>query len=298
MATPTSEKPNGATIDGHSYKTGGQDRMGRTIKEVYAYGKDYVIYFTDHEYSKDHAGRELFYETDPPLKKGNSGKADTELAGINRLLDLNQNIRSREYKFNVSTLELAAGALKMFFRKEETEALEVLKGLHDKLQAKEEGQRRLMYQLGAIAVVALVWGVFLAIQYVTFIHGEWYAWILAGALAVAGGLFSVFLNINSLEVSINQSTWFLLAAGATRSIVAFLAGVGMLLAMRSKIFAGITYDSAHPAVLGAALSLVEMFFCFLAGFSEAFVPNILSKAAAGKSGKGAAGKGKAGHAKP
>ena len=106
----------------------------------------------------------------------------------------------------------------------------------------------------------------------------WLPWILAAALAILGGLFSVCLNLGSLEVNVNQQKWFLLIAGATRSIVAFLAGIGLLLAMRSKMFAGIAYQDGKPPD-GTALQIAEMFFCFLAGFSESFVPNILSKAA-------------------
>jgi hypothetical protein len=99
---------------------------------------------------------------------------------------------------------------------------------------------------------------------------------------MAGGLFSVCLNLGSLEVNVNQQKVFLLSAGATRSIVAFLAGIGLLLAMRSKMFAGITYKENAPPLAGEALEIAEMFFCFLAGFSESFVPNILSKSADAK----------------
>jgi hypothetical protein len=76
---------------------------------------------------------------------------------------------------------------------------------------------------------------------------------------------------------VNQKKFFLFFAGTTRAIVALLAGVGLLLAMRSKVFAGITYKGDPPQV-AEGLMAAEMFFCFLAGFSETFVPNILSKA--------------------
>src|ERR1043166_3768514 len=67
--------------------------------------------------------------------------------------------------------------------------------------------------------------------------------------------------------------------GMTRAAVALLAGIALLLAMRSKIFAGITYPADKVPLIGDPLPIVEMFFCFLAGFSESFVPNILSKTA-------------------
>jgi hypothetical protein len=239
---------------------------------VYAVDDNYVIYFI---------GCELYYETMPSLQK-DLGSADAALARINRLLDDNPTEGTREYDINISTLELAADAFEMFFCGERTEALEILNGIRDKLQAKEEGKRRLMYEVGTALITALAWILYLCFKTEGFMPAEWYPWMLAAALAMGGGLFSVCLNLGSLEVNVNQQKVFLLMAGATRSIVAFLAGVGLLLAMRSKVFAGITYKEGELPLVGDALQIAEMFFCFLAGFSESFVPNILSKSADAK----------------
>jgi hypothetical protein len=179
-------------------------------------------------------------------------------------------------------LELAADAFEMFFCGERSEALEILNGIRDKLQAKEEGQRRLMYQLGTVLITALVWILYLRLRSKGSMPAEWAPWILAAALAILGGLFSVCLNLGSLEVNVNQQKWFLLIAGATRSIVAFLAGIGLLLAMRSKMFVGAVYAKDGLPSVFEQLQIAEMFFCFLAGFSESLVPNILAKTADAK----------------
>jgi hypothetical protein len=254
-----------------TYRAGEGDRAGRKIRKVYAVGDGYVLYFI---------GSELYYETAPMVGK-DLGPADSALARINRLLDGNPEEGTREYNINVSTLELAADAFEMFFCGERNEALEILNGIRDKLQVKEEGHRRLWYQGGTVAITAVVWGLYLLFQSKDSMPAEWYSWILAAALAMLGGLFSVCLNIGSLEVNVNQQQGFLLLAGVTRSIVAFLAGIALLLAMRSKMFAGIAYHDGAPSD-GAPLELAEKFFCFLAGFSESFVPNILSKTADAK----------------
>jgi hypothetical protein len=263
-----------ANPDWHTYRAGEGDRAGRKIRKIYAVGDGYVIYFI---------GCELYYETSPMLGK-DLGTADSALARINRLLDANPEEGTREYQINVSTLELAADAFEMFFCGERNEALEILNGIRDKLQAKEEGQRRLMYQLGTVLITAVVWALYLWCQSRGSMPAAWLPWILAAALAILGGLFSVCLNLGSLEVNVNQQKWFLLIAGATRSIVAFLAGIALLLAMRSKMFAGIAYKDDMTPSAGNPLEIAEMFFCFLAGFSESFVPNILSKSADPKSG--------------
>jgi len=256
-----------ATPNWREYRAGSGDKAGRKITRIYAADQDYVIYFLECD---------LYYETSPEIEH-DLGTADAALARINRLLDANPPKNSREYDENCSILELAADALEMFFCGEKAEATEILNGLCDKLKAKEEGQRRLFYQLGTFAITVLVWVAYLLwLGKGWFAHG-WEPWFLAAALAMAGGLFSVCLSIGSLEVNVNQEKLFLLFAGGTRAIVALLAGAGVLLAMRSKIFAGITY-SKDPPNIGEALITAEMFFCFLAGFSETFVPNILSKA--------------------
>jgi hypothetical protein len=253
-----------AVSDWRKYEVNKGDRAGRQITKIYALDDRYVIYFV---------GCELFYEPTTGLVT-DLGKADAALARISRLLDLNQKKGSKEYNFDLSTLELAADALEMFFCEEKTEALEILDGVRDKLQEKEEAQRRLAYQLGTVSITALAWILYLFLKS----YHLWNPWILSAAFAMAGGVFSVCLNIASLEVNVNQAHVFVFFAGATRSVIAFLAGIGLLLALRSKMFAGATYAGVVPGP-GGPLEITEMFFCFLAGFSEAFVPNILSKSA-------------------
>lgn len=270
--TPAPAESITANPNWRTYRAGEGDRAGRTITKVYAVADNYVIYFI---------GCELYYETTTPGK--DLASADAALARINRLLDANPSPGTREYEINVSTLELAGDAFEMFFSGERTEALEILSSLRDKLQAKEEGQRRLNYQLGTFLITLASWILYLLLLFMDLIPAKWEPWILAAVLAMAGGLFSVCATIGSLEVNVNQKHFFLFIAGTTRAVVALLAGVGLLLAMRSKMFAGITYKSDPPDVADA-LKAAEMFFCFLAGFSESFVPNILSKTADTKTG--------------
>lgn len=271
-----------ANPDWQTYRAGEGDRAGRKITKVYAVGDGYVLYFI---------GCELYYETSPALAK-DLGPADSALARINRLLDSNPQ-NPREYDINISTLELAADAFEMFFCGERTEALDILNSIREKLQAKEEGQRRLFYEAGTVLFTVVVWVLYLLLQSKgviplwlqskVYIPEKWYPWILAAALAMLGGLFSVCLNLGTLEVNVNQQKLFLGIAGATRSIIAFLAGIALLLAMRSKVFAGIVYEKDKMPSVDSALQIAEMFFCFLAGFSESLVPNILSKSADQKS---------------
>jgi hypothetical protein len=247
------------------YRTGGVDRAGREIEKLYALDDAYVIYFSDCE---------LFYETIPGLVK-DLGPTNAALARINRLLPDNpKNKGTDTYRNKFSTLELVADACEMVFCGEMADGLEILKGIQDKLLTTEEGKRRLMYQLASVSITVLLWILYLWVRSWSCFATAWGPWMLAAVLAAAGGVFSVCLNVDKLDVSVNQEKGFLLAAGATRSLVALLAGIALLLAMRSKMFAGIAYEGKPPSVF-EALTIAEMFFCFLAGFSESFVPNIL-----------------------
>jgi hypothetical protein len=254
--------------DWKTYRAGQGDRAGRKIDRLYAVGDDYVIYFS---------GCELFYEIGPSITQ-DLGKADVALARINWLLPLvdPEDTKSVRYQDKYSTLELVVDAFEMIFCGEVEEGESILEDNRDKLQTAAEGRRRLFYQAGAVCPTLLLWLVYLSLHRLGYVPNGWEPWMLAAALSMAGGAFSVFLNLGSLQVTINQPQLFLGTAGATRSGVALLAGVGALLAMRASMVAGFAYRTpSGPPSVRDGLVVVEMFFCFLAGFSETFVPNIL-----------------------
>lgn len=215
------------------------------------------------------------YSTRRPGLVKDLGPTNAALAHINRLLPDNPKSKESEiYRNKFSTLELVADACEMVFCGEAADALDILKQIQDRLQTTEEGKRRLMYQLASVLITVFLWIFFLYAVNQSRLPADWEPWMLAAGLAAAGGVFSVCLNVATLEVSVNQQKGFLLAAGATRSLIALLAGIALLLAMRSKMFVGIVYNGEPPLAV-EHLTMAEMFFCFLAGFSESFVPNIL-----------------------
>jgi hypothetical protein len=268
---PDPKMPDPAIIaDWHLYEKGGRDTAGRVIENIYTRDKDYVIYFS---------GGDMFYEAAEPLLE-KLGNANVALARINRLLPATASSEK------TSTLELVADAFEMIFMDQVAEGLGILSDIRDKLQIAPESIRRLVYQLGAITVTVTVWIVYLVMHSYHWMPHGWDPWMLAAALALAGGAFSICLNLGSLQVSVNQGLGFLYSAGTTRSVVALLSGVGLLLAMRAKMIAGLAYgNNARDAV--ALLNEAEMFFCFLAGFSETFVPNILRDSEKNPAGGGA-----------
>jgi hypothetical protein len=162
----------------------------------------------------------------------------------------------------------------MIFCGEVDEGVALLEEILEKLRTVAEGKLRLWYQFGTISITVIAWSVYLFVHQIGSMPKGWDPWMLSATLAMAGGMFSVCLNIGSLPVTVNQQLMFLLFAGMTRSVVALLAGIGLLLAMRAKIVVPFVYGGVYPDA-ASILQNAEMFFCFLAGFSEAFVPNIL-----------------------
>jgi hypothetical protein len=247
-----------------NYQKGECDKDGNVIDRIYARDGNYVIYFS---------GCELFYETDPELIK-NLGPANSALGRINRLLSWIDDSENKKdtwgYRHKYSTLELVGDALEMSFLQQFDDGQKVLNEIEDRLKTAEENKFRTHYQFGTVAVTVLAW-----ILYACFhLAGHEPPYLIAAALGLAGGTFSVFLKLGSLPVNLNLRPWHLFLTGTTRSIIALLAGIALLLAMRSKMFAAIAYKGDPPELLDA-LKVAEYFFCFLAGFSESLVPNLL-----------------------
>jgi hypothetical protein len=241
------------------------DTAGHTITEIYAYSDEFVIYFVKGE---------LYYEcTDPLLEE--MGAADLALAKINRLLPAIAIKDSEWFHENKQlTLELAADAIEMILCAHPTEGMETLDHIVDRLQTVAEDKRRFAYQGGMMMGVFLVWALYLTFHSTHIMPAGWEPWFLACALGVAGGALSVCLDLKNLMVSVNQNFSFLLLNGLTRAIVAIVAGAAALLAMRGKMLGGIVYTGGIPE-MADPLRSAELFFCFLAGFSETFVPNLL-----------------------
>jgi hypothetical protein len=284
--TPSQEPPKPEPA-WKGYVAGGKDSAGHIIDEIHAINDRYVIYFTVSR---------LGFEVVPSLEQ-QLGNAEVLVARIIRLLPTPKDAKgkSRAVRRTHGILRLVATALEMIFNGHLAEGLGILSDIRDKLATTADGGLRLCYQAGALGLTLIGWILYLvlhtgywticrrhglpscpahAVTIIHFMPKGWDPWFLAAVLGMAGGALSVCLNLSSLNVSLNQRTLFLLAAGATRSVVALIAGAAMLLAMRAKMFGTAAYGTVDPASL-TYLIAAEMFFCFLAGFSESLIPNIL-----------------------
>ena len=257
------------------YEHGKEDINGHVIESIHTRCPDFVIYFCKQDGLSD-----LYYEcTDGLLKT--TATPNAHLAKINRLVSDNEKQR-RE------TLECVADAFEMWLCGQTKESEAILTEIIEQLAVWRETRGRLSYQSAALFAAIATWALYLCNR-----NGAWLLlldpWLLAAALGATGGFFSVCLNLASIKVNVNQSSSQLYIAGATRAAVALIAAVACLLAVRGKIILGLAATAETAGAQETGIPAAVLFFLFLAGFSETFIPNVLrdseKNAATGGSGK-------------
>ena len=261
--------------DWRNYELGSRDINDHVITLIHARCPEFVIYFC----GGDEDGRawmdklfrkgkdlDLYYEcTDALLKR--TPVANACLAQINRLV-------TSEKEKRRETLECVADAFEMLFCEQRKEAEAVLKDIVTQLEVWRETRGRLYDHAATLVAAVVVWILLLTNKYLHLMP-ELDPWLLAAALGVTGGFFSVCLNLASIRVNVNQSLRTLSYSGSTRAAVALIAGVACLLAVRGKVILGQAATDAGGLEGSNDVSPAIMFFLFLAGFSETFIPNVL-----------------------
>lgn len=127
---------------------------------------------------------------------------------------------------------------------------------------------RLIYLVSVMGACASIWaagGLYFAIVKPPYSQLFWFQ---AMALGSTGGLFSVVANQARIPVDLNNSKFMHGATAASRALVGLIAGAVCLLSIKGGIFLGLVER-------GTTSEMSELFFCFLSGFSETFIPNIL-----------------------
>jgi hypothetical protein len=153
----------------------------------------------------------------------------------------------------------------------------LLEAIIEHLREATMAGQRLFYFLSSTASAVVVWITYLILHSGGTKSGDWMPagwepWFLAASLGAVGGLLSVCMRLGTISIYLSQAWYVTLWAGLTRILIALLGGCACLLAIRSQVIMGIAAgDEVSSAV---PLVLPEMFFCFLAGFSETFVANI------------------------
>ena len=261
----------GKFYDWLAYERLEKDCNGHVIDSIHARCADFVIYFC-REGDTPQGASDLYYECTEDLLKM-MASANAALAKVNRMLP-------DEEKKRREILEFVADAFEMRLCGQKDESDKILTDIVTQLQVSKETRGRLWYQSATLVTAIGVWALYFLLP--AFADGanltQVKPWILAAALGATGGFFSVCLNLGSIQVNANQSLLPLFFGGATRAAVALIAAIACLLAVQGKIILGLVGDVSNPETAGEIIRPAVMFFLFLAGFSETFIPNVLRDA--------------------
>jgi hypothetical protein len=246
-----------------SYKRGEQDDEGCLIEEIFVRARSYVIYQAD--------GLVNFQGEDDAIQRADQVADLLHMVSILRPSDRTGAMAVNQQVARAVDLCLAGRleASKLLFQV-------IVQQLE---QAALAGQR-LFYFLAATVSAFVVWVIYLILHSGGSRPGDlmppgWEPWFLAASLGAVGGLLSVCMRLGTIAIYPSQAWYVTLWAGVTRILIALLGGCACLLAIRSKVIMGIA--AGDGASSGVPLAVAEMFFCFLAGFSETFVANIFRR---------------------
>lgn len=231
------------------YKVGDSDGQGRRIDMIFSHFEQYTIY---------EANKTLQVEGDT-----------TRLDACPQLnLLLNKAIalsrghqrRKRQVFYQLST------AIDQCMAGHPGDAVKTMHGLIDALSRRAVSVSRLYYLSSAVSATVLLWLAVIVIN--VFLPGaDVMVWSIVVALGGTGALFSVMLNQRNISVDLDDSAMVHWAGGASRVAIGMIAGGICHLAIKAKI--ALTFVIDAPEYYGV------YFFCFVAGFSETFVPNLL-----------------------
>ena len=130
---------------------------------------------------------------------------------------------------------------------------------------------KLNYLLTCLAVVglmSLIGGLYHFLGWQSF-YPELRTYIAIAILGSFGGFLSVSIRINQLQLDLEAGSFLPRITALTRMFMAILSSLIALIVIRSNLIFGVLNESTNPYVVYT--------LAVLAGFSESFIPNVLSR---------------------
>jgi hypothetical protein len=235
-----------------NYNVGGVDQKGRKIDKIYSHNKKYIIY---------EAENLLQFEGDTTAL--DRAPVVSDLLTRAMALSPADLLRKRRVFLQIAI------ALDQCMEGDVAGCTLTLNAILERLKNAESALARLRYLGGAVIACALSWVVFAACRYgINFAWPE-LVWFQLIAFGATGAMFSVLLTQRGIPVNLDESAAVHWTAGASRIVIGLIAATCVYVAIKAKIFLAITED--------LAADYATLFFCFLSGFSETFVPNLLKE---------------------
>ncbi len=173
---------------------------------------------------------------------------------------------------------------------------QVLARVDARLRSLVKSQYRRQYVIGNIKAFALLEAGLLVVLALSSsgvgdspVTHDYAAYAVCGAL---GAFLSVISSIRTLDFDLNLTTWEHVFAGATRIMIGVIGAWVVALALNSALVDP-TFGGQGRAVAAGARDVLTtreamyLFLCFIAGFSESLVPNLLRRGEEAAVGEGA-----------
>ncbi len=256
------------------YRVGELDRTGKLIEYIYHSTDDYIIYRTNK------VVRWLF-------NKDLENAAYKEYEdSINKIIkDLGYiEFKNPEEVERVETINrLTAKGIRLALQKDENSAKEVLEIANDRLESFRKIDAKLRYLIASFyAANAIIFAILFSIALPTFykkhiidifqefsIQGHFIIAISCGAL---GGFLSVATGIKRIDIDPDSDV---MIAGMSRIFIAVISSVIIYIALRANLLPDLS-----QLLLNEESRQVDAwrvgFISVVAGFTESFVPNILT----------------------
>lgn len=235
------------------YRVDGEDMYGRIITNIYCHTDKYVVYQSNGHLRFD--GETTVYDSDFEVQ-----------SLLEQTLALTPSDKVKKNKIFVS---LSMGLVACLEGNTE-QAQKAIKRTLYRLIKKSQQTGQLFYLLGS-SVVGLIFTL-IALAVVLNLDSKpqnlelIFFCITSGAL---GGIFSVMLNLKSIDVDNDSGQLYLISSGASRILISVVGAFFTFVAIKGGLILQL-FDKVESNYTLYA-------FTFLAGFSEKFVPNKLKK---------------------
>lgn len=237
--------------DWRDYKKDGNDKKGRKITAIYAHDTNHIIYQSDDGLQIE--GNVESLDKDPEVNH--------YVSQIKALAPVSALEKSLHYSQLATALSSCVGG-------DMTGCKTQLKRIFESLQNKRNAVARLIYLWAAVGFAAAIWIIILLISNTNGSNWWGLTWALSISFGATGGVLSVASRQQQIPVDPNRNPQMHISNGMARIILAALSGLACFLAIKSGVILNLLQEQSNDYDV--------LFFCFLSGFSEKFMPNVLS----------------------
>jgi hypothetical protein len=248
---------------------GKKDHSGYKIIDVLAKGNEYAIYEIDHEA----IDKKLRFTID-----GKDDQSEEELVKRYNCVKVNY-IKAKGLLYRASHFGMmknrVAHALATAFTHDANEANKQFEDLIQEINKEYVDSYRKRITYIAPAYIMLL-AIFVVVKCFDVSNSTKEIYLMSFA-AIIGAAFSLTINLKNIRFEIELSKWIYVIYGVERIMLAIFAGGIALIGIKSKFIFG-NIENASQNIYSM------MFISVLAGFSEKFIPSLLSKYEKGKKG--------------